>query len=167
MFEKITIKEYMERENVSRTTVDNRIKNGDLETIKEGRYRFVKVYKPNVKESVQTVQTNVNQTVQTPLQTKSFQEQYIEELKQQIKDQKRELKKTKKELKKVTQELLDEKDLNKKEKDETVKILKQYIGEVKLLTQKEEIKEDHEDVIDVKDKKFKKKKKEKKSKKDK
>jgi len=46
VFEKITIKEYCDRENISRTTAENRIKSGKIETIKEGRNRFVKVYKP-------------------------------------------------------------------------------------------------------------------------
>lgn len=123
----------MERENVSRTTVENRIKSGDLEAIKEGRFKFVKVYKvckPNVNQTVQTpLQTNVNPTVQT----NTINEEYIQELKAQIKEQKKELKRTKKELKNITQQLLEEKDINKKEKDESIKILKQYIGEVKLL----------------------------------
>jgi len=133
VFEKLTIKEYMERENVSRTTVENRIKSGDLEAVKEGRFKFVKVYKvckPNVNPTVQTpLQTNVNPTVQTS----TINEEYIQELKAQIKAQKKELKRTKKELKNITQQLLEEKDINKKEKDESIKILKQYIGEVKLL----------------------------------
>ena len=133
MFEKLTIKEYMERENVSRTTVENRIKSGDLESIKEGRFKFVKVYKvckPNVNP---TVQTPVQTFVHPPLQTNTINEEYIQELKAQIKEQKKELKRTKKELKNITQQLLEEKDINKKEKDESIKILKQYIGEVKLL----------------------------------
>ena len=61
MFEKITIKEYSERENISRTTADNRIKSGKIETIKEGRNRFVKVYKP--------IQSNTKQPLQSSLQT--------------------------------------------------------------------------------------------------
>jgi len=133
VFEKLTIKEYMTRENVSRTTVENRIKNGDLESIKEGRFKFVKVYKVCKADTLQTVQTPVQTFVHPPLQTNTLNEEYIQELKTQIKEQKKELKRTKKELKNITQQLLEEKDINKKEKDESIKILKQYIGEVKLL----------------------------------
>ncbi len=154
MYEKLTIKEYMARENVSRTTVENRIKSGNLEAFKEGRFKFVKVYKDCKVEPLQSVQT--------PLQTTSVNEEYINELKAQIKEQKKELKRTKKELKIVTQKLLEEKDLNKKEKDESIKILKQYIGEVKLLTDNSSKKED---VIEVKEHTKKKKKNKKKNKK--
>ena len=52
----------------------------------------------------------------------------------------------------------------KKEKDESIGILKQYIGEVKLLSSQSS---QDEDIIEVKDKKKKKKKGNKKSKKDK
>lgn len=123
----------MERENVSRTTVENRIKSGDLEAIKEGRSKFVKVYKVCKVDTLQTLQTPVQTFVNPPLQTNTINEEYIQELKAQIKEQKKELKRTKKELKNITQQLLEEKDINKKEKDESIKILKQYIGEVKLL----------------------------------
>ena len=152
----------MERENVTRTTVENRIKSGQLESIKEGRNRFIKVYKvckPNFTKGLQT-------TLQTPLHSKVEESDYIKELKATIKEQKKELKETKKELKKEikrsrkeTQKLVQKnEDLNKiiyQEKDESIKILKQYIGEVKLLTQVSPQKED--DIIEVVNKKKKKK----------
>ena len=161
MFEKLTIKEYCQRENVSRTTVENRIKSGNLETIKEGRFRFVKVYKVCKPEFVQGLQT----PVQTPLHSKDGNSDYIKELKAIIKEQKKELKQTKRELKKEikfsrkeTQKLLQKNEnLNQivyKEKDESIKILKQYIGEVKLLTQAPKQKDD--EIIEVPNKKKKK-----------
>jgi len=156
VFEKITIKEYCERENISRTTADNRIKSGKIETIKEGRNRFVKVYK-ECKPPLQS-------SLQTPLQTNDLKYDYIKELKVTIKEQKKELKQTKKELKKVTHLLLEEKDQNKKEKDESIKILKQYIGEVKLLTDNSTAKDDIIEVKETKSKKQKDKKKPKKNK---
>ena len=156
MFEKVTIKEYCERENISRTTAENRIKSGKIETIKEGRNRFVKVYKH--------LQSDTKQPLQTPLQTIDTKYDYIKELKATIKAQKKELKSTKKELKKVTHLLFEEKDQSKKEKDESIKILKQYIGEVKLLTDNSTTKDD---IIEVKEAKKKKKKDKKKPKKNK
>jgi len=156
VFEKVTIKEYCERENISRTTVDNRIKSGQIETIKEGRNRFVKVYK--------VCKPTFTNPLQTPLQTIDPKKEYIKTLKATIKEQKKELKGTRKELKKVTHLLLEEKDQNKIEKDESIQILKQYIGEVKLLQDKTTQKDD---VIEVDQPKSKKKKDKKKSKKDK
>ena len=152
----------MERENVTRTTVENRIKSGQLESIKEGRNRFIKVYKVCKPEFVQSLQT----PLQTTLHSKDEKSEYIKELKATIKEQKKELKRTKKELKreikfsrKETQKLVQKnEDLNKiiyQEKDESIKILKQYIGEVKLLTQAPSQKED--DIIEVVNKKKKKK----------
>jgi len=155
VFEKITIKEYCDRENISRTTADNRIKSGKIETIKEGRNRFVKVYKVCKPKFVNPLQSS--------LQTLDPKEDYIKTLKATIKEQKKELKSTKKELKRVTNLLLEEKDVNKIEKDESIKILKQYIGEVKLLTQHLTTKDDP---IDIKSSKSKKKEKKKSSKKD-
>jgi len=155
VFEKITIKEYCDRENISRTTAQNRIKSGKVETIKEGRNRFVKVYK--------VCKPRFTNPLQTPLQTFDPKEDYIKTLKATIKEQKKELKSTKKELKRVTNLLLEEKDANKIEKDESIKILKQYIGEVKLLTQNLTKKDDP---IDIKSSKSKKKDKKKSSKKD-
>lgn len=161
----------MEKENISRTTVDNRIKSGELESVKEGRNRFVKVYKVCKPEFVQSLQT----PLQTTLHSKDEESDYIKELKATIKEQKKELKQTKKELKKEikfsrkeTQKLLEKNEelsqIVYKEKDESIQILKQYIGEVKLLTQNPSQKED--DIIEVSDKK-KKKKSNKKSKKNK
>jgi len=158
VFEKVTIKEYMEREKVARTTVENRIKSGQLESIKEGRNRYVKVYKVCTPEFVQGVHT--------PVHSKVEESDYVKELKATIKEQKKELKRTKKELKreikfsrKETQKLVQKnEDLNKiiyQEKDESIKILKQYIGEVKLLTQAPSQKED--EIIEVANKKKKKK----------
>ncbi len=148
----------MEQENISRTTVENRIKSGDIESVKEGRNRYIKVYKVCKDEFVQSVQTT--------LQTKDEESEYIKELKATIKEQKKELKQTKKELKKElkfsreeTQKLLQKnEDLNQivyKEKDESIQILKQYIGEVKLLTQAPVQKDD--EIIEVPSKKKKKK----------
>jgi uncharacterized protein YoxC len=162
VFDKVTIKDYMEQENISRTTVDNRIKNGDIESVKEGRNRYIKVYKVCKPEFVQSLQT----PLQTPLHSKDEESEYIKELKATIKEQKKELKQTKKELKreiefsrKETQKLLQKnEDLNQivyKEKDESIQILKQYIGEVKLLTQAPVQKD--EEIIEVSDKKKKKK----------
>ena len=148
----------MERENISRTTVDNRIKSGELESIKEGRNRFVKVYKVCKPEFVQSLQT----PLQTTLHSKVEESDYIKELKATIKEQKKELKQTKKALKKEiefsrkeTQKLLQKnEDLNKivyKEKNESIQILKQYIGETKLLTQTSSQKDD--EIIEVPSKK--------------
>jgi len=148
----------MEMNGISRTTVDNRIKNGDIESIKEGRNRYIKVYKVCKPEFVQSVQT--------PLHSKDEESEYIKELKATIKEQKKELKQTKRELKKEikfsrkeTQKLVQKNDdLNQiiyQEKDESIKILKQYIGEVKLLTQVPSQKED--EIIEVASKKKKKK----------
>jgi len=159
VFEKITIKEYCDRENISRTTAENRIKSGKVETIKEGRNRFVKVYKVCKPWFANPLQSSL----QTPLQTLDPKEDYIKTLEATIKEQKKELKSTKKELKRVTNLLLEEKDANKIEKDESIKILKQYIGEVKLLTQNLTKKDDP---IDIKSSKSKKKDKKKSSKKD-
>jgi uncharacterized protein YoxC len=158
VFDKVTIKEYMEQENISRTTVENRIKNGDIESVKEGRNRYIKVYKVCKPEFVQSLQT--------PLHSKDEESEYIKELKATIKEQKKELKQTKRELKKEikfsrkeTQKLLQKnEDLNQivyKEKDESIQILKQYIGEVKLLAQAPSQKED--EIIEVPSKKKKKK----------
>ena len=152
----------MEQENISRTTVDNRIKNGDIESIKEGRNRYIKVYKVCKPEFVQSLQT----PVQTTLHSKDEESEYIKELKATIKEQKKELKQTKKELKKEikfsreeTQKLIEKnEDLNKKvfeEKDKSNDILRQYIGEVKLLSQIPSVKED--EIVEVSTKKKKKK----------
>lgn len=152
----------MERENISRTTVDNRIKSGELESVKDGRNRYIKVYKVCKPEFVQSLQT----PLQTTLHSKVEESDYIKELKATIKEQKKELKQTKKALKKEiafsrkeTQKLLQKnEDLNKivyKEKDESIQILKQYIGETKLLTQTSSQKDD--EIIEVSDKKKKKK----------
>jgi len=144
VFEKITIKEYCERENISRTTADNRIKSGKIETIKEGRNRFVKVYKVNKSEFA----NSLKEDIQTPLYTID----YIKELKKIIKDQKREIKILRKELNKKTNLLLEE-------KNTSIDILKQYIGEVKLISNQQK-----KDDIVVSTKESKKKKKDKKSK---
>ena len=152
----MTIKEYMAQENISRTTVENRIKNGDLESIKEGRNRYIRVYKVCKPKFVQSLQT--------PLHSKVEESDYIKELKATIKEQKKELKQTKRELKreikhsrKETQKLLQKNEyLNQivyKEKDESIKILKQYIGEVKLLTQVPSQKEDETIEVSAKKKK--------------
>jgi hypothetical protein len=162
VFDKVTIKEYMEQENISRTTVENRIKNKEIESIKEGRNRYIKVYKVCKPEFVQSLQT----PLQTTLHSKDEESEYIKELKATIKEQKKELKQTKRELKKEikfsrkeTQKLLQKnEDLSQivyKEKDESIQILKQYIGEVKLLTQAPVQKDD--EIIEVPGKKKKKK----------
>ena len=119
MFEKITIKEYCERENVSRTTADNRIKSGKIDTIKEGRNRFVKIYNSSKSKNNNTLKTGDRTTLQNI--------DYINELKTIIKDQKKELKLLRKELKSTTNLLL-------KEKNTSIDILKQYIGEIKQLS---------------------------------
>ena len=140
----------------------SRTKNGDIESIKEGRNRYIKVYKVCKPEFVQSLYT----PVQTTLHSKDEESEYIKELKATIKEQKKELKQTKKELKreiefsrKETQKLLQKnEDLNQivyKEKDESIQILKQYIGEVKLLTQAPVQKDD--EIIEVPGKKKKKK----------
>lgn len=152
MYEKITIKEYMSRENVSRTTVENRIKKGELETVKEGNRRYIKLQNPQVSQGKAK-----NEDIK--------QHTYIKQLLSTIKEQKKELKKLKKELKKeikysrneiskLTQKNEELTRMLYKEKDETIKVLKQFIGEMKLLMSPEK----KEDIIDVTDNKKKKKK---------
>ena len=159
MFVKMTIKEYMAQENVSRTTVENRIKNGDLESIKEGRNRYVKVYKPCKPEFVQSLQT----PLQTSLYQKDKKNDYTQELMATIKEQKKEIKQLKKELRKeikfsrkeIQRLIQKNEELNQtiqKEKDESITILKQFIGEMKLLSQNQPQKED-EIVVNSKKKK--------------
>jgi len=91
VFSKVTIKDYMAQENISRTTVENRIKNKEIESIKEGRNRYIKVYKVCKPEFVQSLQT----PLQTTLHSKDEESEYIKELKATIRDQKKELKQTK------------------------------------------------------------------------
>jgi septal ring factor EnvC (AmiA/AmiB activator) len=162
--ERLTVGEYATKTGVSRQSVYGKIQRGTLKTVNVDNVTYIELDNTKSlqdKTTVKTVEQRVDNVKNSTKQDDKtvYLEVEIKELKQEINSLKDELKEERKEKKKLYKEIQKLNKLLSKQKDMSVNILKQFIGEMKTLTY---TKENNVEIIDeqeVKDKNKKKKKK--------
>lgn len=132
---KLTVSEYSEEIGKSKQSIYNRIKRGTLKSdVVDGvSYVYVDdVIKPTVEQPIKQLNTTLKQPFKNVNQSENT--KLIFALKKQIKEDKKLLKEYRAEIKSKDKEIKRLNKLLTAEKDVSIDILKQFIGEMKVLS---------------------------------
>lgn len=161
---RLTVGEYAIKTGVSRQSVYGKIQRGTLKTVIVDNVTYIDIDNDNSLQNMTTDKATVQRVDNDKISIKQddktvYLENEIRDFKQEIKELREELKEERKEKKRLYKEIQKLNKLLSKQKDLSVNVLKQFIGEMKTLTYSKDNNADIIDEQDIKDKTKKKKKK--------